>query len=107
MILSRGFAALILSASLATGLAGGVLAQDKPIANDDERIFTAVEDALQRARSLAAARITVRSLDGFVTLTGFAANVDDIATAGRLAAGVPGVTGVNNRIRVADRGSRG
>jgi osmotically-inducible protein OsmY len=101
MSLHRSLAVLLLAASLS----GGVLAQ-APISLDDETIFAAVEDALQGARSLAAARITVRSRDGFVTLGGVAATVEDIATAGRLAARVRGVTGISNEIRVADRPSR-
>jgi osmotically-inducible protein OsmY len=102
MTLNRSFAVLVLVASLA----GGVLAQGKVVANDDESIFTAVESVLQRSRSLKAARIEVHSREGFVTLTGFAATVEDVATAGRLAATVHGVTGVSNQIRVADRASR-
>jgi hyperosmotically inducible periplasmic protein len=90
---------------LAASLAGGVLAQ-APFSPGDQMIFIAVEDALQGARGLDAARITVRSRDGFVTLGGVAATVTDIATAGRLAARVRGVTGVSNEIRVADRASR-
>jgi len=87
------------------GLCGGVLAQ-APISLDDGTIFVLVEDALQGARSLGAARITVRSRDGYVTLSGVAATTEDIATAGRLAARVRGVTGVNNEIRVAERAAR-
>jgi osmotically-inducible protein OsmY len=102
MTFNRSFAALVLVASLA----GSALAQGKVVAIDDETIFTAVESALQRSRSLKAARIEVHSREGFVTLTGFAASVDDIATAGRLAAQVRGVTGVSNQIKVADRASR-
>ena len=44
--------------------------------------LAAVEDALQRSPSLATARITEKSRDGFVTL---------------------GVTGVENAIRITDR----
>ena len=102
MSLNRSFVIAVLVASLA----GGVIAQGKVVPIDDEAIFARVEQALQRARSLAAARITVHSEDGFVTLSGFAATMEDIATAGRLAAEVHGVTGVRNRIRVADRGWR-
>jgi osmotically-inducible protein OsmY len=90
---------------LAAGLSGGVLAQAQ-IALDDETIFVAVEDALQSARSLANAAITVRSRDGYVTLSGFAATIQDIAEAGRLASRVRGVTGVKNKIRVAVPPSR-
>jgi osmotically-inducible protein OsmY len=97
----RTFAALVLAASLA----GGALAQER-IARDDETIFLAVEQALEDARPLAWARITVQSRDGYVTLSGVADSMQDIATAGRLAAQVRGVTGVANHIRVADRPSR-
>ena len=97
MSLNRSLAVLVLAASLS----GGALAQ-----LDDESIFLAVDDALRRAHSLTAARITVRSQDGFITLGGVADSVEDIATAGRLAARVRGVTGVANEIRVAIRPSR-
>ena len=89
----RTLAVLLLAASLS----GGVSAQGR----DDETIFIAVEDALHSARSLAGADITVRSRDGYVTLSGFAATMEDIVTAGRLASRVRGVTGVNNEICVA------
>lgn len=101
MSLNRSLAVLLLAASLS----GGVLAQGA-IALDDETIFIAVEDALRGARSLAGADIAVRSRDGFVTLSGTAPTLVDIATAGRLASRVRGVTGVINHIRVADRASR-
>jgi osmotically-inducible protein OsmY len=87
---------------LSASLSGGALAQSG-IAPDDETICAAVEDALRGTRTLAAARITVRSQDGFITLRGVADSVEDIATAGRLAGRVRGVTGVANAIRVADR----
>ncbi|HWM41637.1 MAG TPA: BON domain-containing protein [Burkholderiales bacterium] len=101
MSLHRSLAGLLVAATLSAG----VLAQ-APISLDDGTIFFLVEDALQGARSLAAARITVRSRDGYVTLGGVVAAVEDIATAGRLAARVRGVNGVNNEIRVANRPSR-
>ncbi len=101
MSLQQSLAGLFLAASLS----GGVLAQ-APMSLDDGTIFVLVEDALHGARSLAAARITVRSRDGFVTLGGVVAAVEDIVTAGRLAARVRGVTGVSNEITVASRPAR-
>ena len=89
----------------AASLSGPTFAQ-KPVVLDDEAIFVAVEQVLQGAPALAAARITVRSQDGFVTLSGSAESVKDIATAVRLASSVRGVTGVSNEIRVGDRASR-
>ena len=89
---------------LAASLSGGVHAQ-VPVALDDETIFAAVEDALHSAPSLADADITVRSRDGFITLSGFAATMEDVAQAGRLALRVRGVTGVHNKIRVGVRPS--
>ena len=101
MNVNRSFAAVVLAASLA----GSVLAQ-RPSARDDEAIFTAVQEALHDAPSLASAIIKVRIREGHVTLSGSADTVKDVATAGRLAARVPGVTGVSNRIRIADRPMR-
>ena len=101
MSLQRTLAVLFLAATLS----GGVLAQGvAPV--DDETIFLAVEAALEHAPSLAASDIEVASRDGVVTLTGVAATMAHIATAGRLAARVHGVSAVHNRIRVADRPSR-
>jgi len=100
MKIQRTFALLALCA----GVYGSALAQ-RPIALDDETIFIAVEEALQDARSLAGADITVRSQDGFITLSGVAESLEDIAAAGRIAAGVRGVTGVKNKLRVANRPS--
>src|SRR5689334_3888635 len=101
MRLNRTFAALVLAA----GLGGGALAQDRAV-RDDETIFLAVEQALDGALPLAWARISVRSQEGYVTLSGVADNLQDIALAGQLAAKVRGVTGVANEIKVADRASR-
>ena len=101
MNLHRTLAVLLLAASLS----GGVLAQ-VPVGLDDETIFITVEDALHSARSLDNADITVRSRDGYVTLSGFAATMENIAEAGRLASRVRGVTGVRNKIRVAVPPSR-
>jgi osmotically-inducible protein OsmY len=98
MTLHRSLAILLLAAAFA-GAAG---AQGRG-AQDDETIFAAVEDALQRSPSLATARITVKSRDGFVTLRGTAGTTAQIATAGRLAARVRGVTGVDNAIHITDR----
>jgi hyperosmotically inducible protein len=101
MKLHRTLAVFLLAASVC----GGVHAQSS-IYLDDETIFVAVEEALRVARSLAGADITVRSREGFVTLSGFARSMEDIAAAGRIAARVRGVTGVKNELRVADRPSR-
>ena len=90
--------ALILAASFS----GGVFAQSET-SLEDETIFIAVEQALQGARALPWANITVRSRDGVVTLRGVVATMEDIASAGRIASRVRGVTGVSNQIRVADR----
>lgn len=92
----RTLAVLLLAASLCSGVAAQ--------GTDDEAIFLAVEDALS-AHSLAGADITVRSRDGYITLSGFAATMADIATAGRLASRVRGVTGVRNELCVAVRPS--
>jgi osmotically-inducible protein OsmY len=83
---------------------GGAGAQGR--SGDDETIFAAVEHALQGSPSLGTARITVQSRDGFIRLGGFADTVVDIATAGRIAARVRGVTGVDNAIRIPDRQPR-
>ena len=101
MTFQRRLAVLFLAATLS----GGVLAQG-PAPVDDETIFIAVEAALVRAPSLAGSDIEVTSRDGVVTLTGFAATMAHIATAGRLAARVHGVSAVDNRIHVANRPSR-
>jgi osmotically-inducible protein OsmY len=94
----RSIAVLVLAASLS----GGVAAQT-PVALDDETIFLAVDEALRGAHALAEARIDVRSQDGYITLSGVADSLEDIATAGVVASRVRGVTGVANHIRVADR----
>ena len=101
MILHRKLAVLFLAASLS----GSLLAQGTaPV--DDETIFAAVEAALHGAPSLAGADIEVTTRDGAVTLSGSAATMENIATAGRLAAHVRGVSAVYNKIRVANRPSR-
>ena len=96
----RILAVLLLAASLSGGVHALV-----PVALDDETIFAAVEDALHSAPALARADITVHTREGYVTLSGFAVTMEDIAHAGRLASRVRGVTGVDNQIRVAVRAS--
>ena len=88
-------AALMLAASGASA--------DRPYSGSDATISAAVEHVLWKERSLAHADIRVESLEGQVTLRGFAATMADIATASRLARAVPGVHGVTNAIRVAVR----
>ena len=100
MTSARSLAVLVLVA----GLCGAAAAQVRG-GVDDERIFIAVEQALQDARALAGAHITVQSRDGFVTLGGFAATAAEVAAAGRVASRVRGVTGVHNEIRIRDRPS--
>jgi osmotically-inducible protein OsmY len=104
MILNRSLAIVVVI--VAASLCGAAIAQNYA-ALDDETIFVAVENALQRARSLALANITVRSQDGLVTLSGVANTMENVATAGMVAARVRGVTGVRNEIRVAHRAWRG
>ena len=93
---SRMLAAVLLFA------AGGASAEG-PYPASDATISAAVEQVLWKERSLAHADIRVESLEGQVTLRGFAATMEEIATASRLARAVPGVRGVTNAIRVAIR----
>ncbi|HYL88066.1 MAG TPA: BON domain-containing protein [Burkholderiales bacterium] len=100
--------ALIAAAiACAAMLAPGRAAAEGPDPASDATIGAAVEQVLWNERSLAGADIHVESLEGQVTLRGFAATMADIATAGRLALKVPGVRGVTNTIRVALRPSQG
>lgn len=104
MRIQRSFALIVLIASF-YGAAHAQLPASLPAALDDEVIFIAVEEALHDARLLARADITVRSQDGFITLSGVAESLEDIAAAGRIATRVRGVTGVKNKLRLADRPS--
>ncbi|HEX6412052.1 MAG TPA: BON domain-containing protein [Burkholderiales bacterium] len=90
---------------LAAAFSGEAIAQRQSSAADDA-IFVAVATALHDASALVGADIIVSSLDGFVTLTGVARTMDEIAEAVDIALGVRGVTGVRNNIRMADRPSR-
>lgn len=98
---NRALAAL----AIAVSFSGGAIAQ-RQISAADDAVFVAVETALHDARALAGADIIVSSRDGFVTLRGVARSMEEIATAVDIALGVRGVTGVQNRIRIADRASR-
>src|SRR5689334_9881232 len=97
----RRLAVLFLAASFSPGLLA-----EPTLPVDDQTIFLAVEAALRAAPSLAGADIEVTSREGAVTLSGFAATMENIATAGRLASRVRGVSAVYNKLRVADRPSR-
>lgn len=79
---------------------------DGPYPDTDAAISAAVERVLWKEGSLAHTDIRVESLEGQVTLRGFAATMEDIVTANRLARAVRGVRGVTNAIRVAVRPSR-
>ena len=57
-----------------------------------------VQAALAADPNLFARDITVSVDNGVVNLSGMAWSDDDIQTAGRLAASVPGVKGVNNQV---------
>ena len=86
----RILAPLLLAASL------GALAQG-PVPVDDETLFQEIDGAIRRSAALGRAHITVRARDGFVTLSGFARTMEDVALAGSLAWRVRGVTGVHTR----------
>jgi len=57
-----------------------------------------VQAALAADPNLFARDIVVSVDDGVVNLSGLAWSEDDILTAGRLAASIPGVKGVNNQV---------
>jgi osmotically-inducible protein OsmY len=100
MKIIRALVPLALAASLGTSFAQG------PARVDDETLFVHVEDALQRAPSLATAEIRVDIREGVVTLSGFAESLEEVATAGSLARRVRGVSAVYNGIRIVSRPSR-
>lgn len=95
----RILASLLFAASL------GALAQG-PVPVDDETLFQEIDGAIRRSVSLEHAHIIVRARDGFVTLSGFARTMEDVALAGSLAWRARGVTGVHNDIRVSSQPSR-
>ena len=94
-------AALLVTATFATVRSQ---AQDKPIA--DSTITEHVQSAIDQDRVLAKLHIEVRTHEGMVNLTGFVRSLEDIARAGTLARAVRGVSGVTNRLRVANRPSQ-
>lgn len=59
-----------------------------------------VAAALARAGTIDASRVEVTAADGTVTLQGFVGSLAEIDTAGEVAAGVEGVTVVDNRLLV-------
>lgn len=93
-----GFYSCMLAVALIFGASAGGLD-----AASDATIAAAVEQVLWKEGSLDRADIRVESIEGYVTLRGFAATMEDIATASRLARTVPGVLGVTNTIRVTIR----
>lgn len=93
------------AAAIALVAAASAFAQDGQPVNDRKILFE-VQSAIGSERSLAESDIQVESRGGVVTLKGFVRTMEDIATAGRIARGVRGVTGVTNSIRIAMRPSR-
>lgn len=69
----------------------------------DEKISAAVRAELEADRSLAGTVIRVSTLAGVVTLEGSVASYSERSQAEALAAGIQGVRGIDNRIKV-DRG---
>lgn len=64
----------------------------------DHKLDIAVRHALSRTRDVDVSDIAVRARGDVVTLTGTVPDVAQIARAGQVAAGVPGVMSVSNRI---------
>ena len=96
----------LIALALVLMLAAGGAAAEGPHPDSDATINSAVQVALWQERSLAGADIRVETLEGQVTLRGFAATMEDIARASQLAREVQGVRGVTNAIRVAVKPSR-
>jgi len=67
---------------------------------DDTAITTAVKARFVEHKDVDAASITVETLNGTVMLAGFAKNMTEKETAGRIAQGVKGVKAVKNEIAV-------
>ena len=88
-------------------LVPGRAGAEGPDPASDAAIKAAVEVVLWKERSLAGADIHVETLEGQVKLRGFAATMQDIATATRLAREVQGVRGVTSTIRLAARPLQG
>ena len=72
----------------------------------DVSVTERVESALANDPVLGKMDIKVQTSDGVVSLRGFVRSLENIAQAGRLAQGIPGVSAVRNNLRVADRPSR-
>lgn len=97
----RALLAVALIAACAA--AGDSPRAEGPFPADDGTITALVELALWREAALAGAQITVHTMDGVVTLGGFAGSLEALAAASRLARDVPGVHSVRNGIRAANR----
>ncbi|HAT33690.1 MAG TPA: transporter [Janthinobacterium sp.] len=66
---------------------------------DDSVLTTKVKASIFNEPSLKSTEINVETFKGVVQLSGFVANPADIAKAGVIARGVPGVVSVKNDIR--------
>lgn len=69
-------------------------------AQGPKEIYSGVEDVLTAARALSNDRINAGVQNGFVTLSGTVASWPERHLAGMLAEGVPGVRGLDNKLRV-------
>ena len=71
------------------------------VSEADVRISNAVKAELRADRILSGVAISVSSRDGVVTLDGSVANYTARSQAETLTAGVAGVRGINNRLKIA------
>ena len=93
---------VLLLAALSVG--SSALGQSKTVALDDAAITSQVRAALQREPALR--NISIDTHDAVVGLGGFVRSMSDMGRAIDIARDVPGVSGVRNRMQVANQPSR-
>jgi osmotically-inducible protein OsmY len=96
-------------AALAVALLGGVLGCEHTPRTDaqkqaDKEIADRVDSALQADRLLYAKHISVHVDNGVARLSGYVWEAPDLTEAQRIAAGVDGVTGVENDLELQRNG---
>lgn len=100
MLMATGCAALVVGGA-GSGSDYPQSSRSEAAQSADQKISEAVRAELRADRLLAAANIEVATNNGVVTLDGSVANYTARAQAETLTAGIKGVRGIHNRLKIA------
>lgn len=100
------YAWLVVLVLAGLSIGSSALGQGKSFVSDDAAISARVRTALEREPALRKLHISIDTQDAMVRLGGFVRSMTDMGRAIEIARDVEGVTGVRNRMQVANQPSR-